>query len=209
MKLPASSSIFLATLAISSSSSCLAAPTGDTSTSHAITSSSSTSHLDGASSEGHVQPRSEEYANIEARGGVFEGVKAIASGLPVVGPLLGHLLEVNNPSPQDLAALQAAADEVTRAIGTVGNTLNSTLPAPIGNTAGQVISHAPAPIAGALSDDPNGAAGGASASAAPPSQTASAAAADAPSSAAQPSGSASPSTSPSGPPNTPALPVNV
>lgn len=188
-----------------------------------MSSSASNRNLDGASSEGQVQPRSEGYgalfvnilkarfsivnmssANIEARD--LEGtIERIIGTVPIIGGIIAHMVDAKGPpNAQDLVSLQNAADEVTRVLSAAGGATNSTVSPIVGNISGEVGSNAPAPVAGALSDDPNGSA---SASAATPSQTA--AVADAPSSSAQPTAPPPSPAPPSGPPNTPALPVNV
>ncbi|KAF9469630.1 hypothetical protein BDZ94DRAFT_14944 [Collybia nuda] len=94
MKIPTSSSVLLATLAISSSSSSLAAPAGDGPES-GLTSSSS-SHLI-ASRYGPIStPRAEGNSNQERSPAADDfqesGLQEVLCGIPIVGPLLGALL---------------------------------------------------------------------------------------------------------------------
>ncbi|KJA28567.1 hypothetical protein HYPSUDRAFT_713336 [Hypholoma sublateritium FD-334 SS-4] len=128
MKIPASSSIFLATLAISSSSSCLAAPAGDPSQ---MTTSASSNHISSipspSGSASHAGERIEEGSdNFNGRVGQIDSsheVTRIVRELPVVGPMLAAVMRdpgnTRSLSSRDLSALQASAEEVRRALGTL------------------------------------------------------------------------------------------
>jgi len=141
MKLPASSSLLLATLAISSSSSTLAAPAGEGDA--AITTSSSNHRISALLEPsdirdlGSVDIEPSASANIE-RSDVDSGtlqhppVSAwlkLLHTLPIIGHPVASLIEksfpnatdsvegIPNISPDDLQALQAAITEVSRALG--------------------------------------------------------------------------------------------
>lgn len=126
MKIPTSSSIFLATLAISPSSSCLAAPTGDSPHDTGISSSSSNSHVSSlyGASAAHDHPSMD--SNFDKR----EGLLCDDPTNPVLGVVCHILkgLDVQNGSqpidPQDMEALQAASEEVSRVYN------QSSIPAP-------------------------------------------------------------------------------
>ncbi|KAG2022732.1 hypothetical protein CC2G_000460 [Coprinopsis cinerea AmutBmut pab1-1] len=167
MKIPTSSSILLATLAISSSSTSLAAPApvGES----GLVSSQSTKdardayHGDEGGADGSMLARSEDN-NLEARGNGM--VSDILAGLPIVGPIAKALLVKDCPPPgtasaesvseEDLANLQNAVDTVN---GALSGILPISPPVPVPSDAlGGLVSMIPAPapmksaIAG-LSDD--------------------------------------------------------
>jgi len=143
MKLPASSSLLLATLAISSSSSTLAAPAGEGDT--AITTSSSNHHIsaflsssgihDLGSADGDIEQRANttmERSEVDPEASQKTLVSAflgLLHTLPIIGHPVASLIqksfpngtdsveEMPNISPDDLKALQAAIAEVSRALG--------------------------------------------------------------------------------------------
>ncbi|RXW22672.1 hypothetical protein EST38_g3185 [Candolleomyces aberdarensis] len=138
MKIPASSSLILATLAISSSSASLAAPTGDG------TAEGSLSQIRGQAEHQHHANQTLENED-RADGGLVErdlevdaqgmpAVLSILDGLPVLGGLLRPLLaaqcpDPSNPSSQgnnapDPAEIQRLQD----AVSTVSSVLAPMLP---------------------------------------------------------------------------------
>ncbi|KAH9486423.1 hypothetical protein JR316_0000487 [Psilocybe cubensis] len=158
MKIPSSSSILLAGLAISSSSSCLAAPTGDGNHDVDISSSSSTSYASssvapaayptGVNAEERsdtIRQRAPQFNKLAARDDAAT-VMGMLDGLPIVGPLLKTVMsnlsqtskaldvESNDSGQLDAQSMQAlrnAVDEVTRIIQSAtgqGGPGNATLP---------------------------------------------------------------------------------
>ncbi|TFK26654.1 hypothetical protein FA15DRAFT_667126 [Coprinopsis marcescibilis] len=171
MKIPTSSSILLATLAISSSSTSLAAPTpnGDGSNDGSMTVSQSNSHIrtvymesdDGGDTR--MAERAMEDGKLKPRTGV--NVIDVLVGLPLVGPMAKALLlkemkdcpppdgpssqSFEEVSPDELARLQGVVDTVSSALSGV-LPISAPVPVPTGIVGG-VASMAPAtPIQSAI-----------------------------------------------------------
>jgi len=145
MKLPASSSLLLATLAISSSSSTLAAPAGEGDT--AITTSSSNHRISALLNPsdirdlGSVDIEPKASANIERSdvdsdtppNPLVSTLLKVLHTLPIIGHPVASLIEKSFPngtepaegniSPDDLQALQAAITEVSRALSQNNQTI--------------------------------------------------------------------------------------
>ena len=163
MKLPPSSSIFLATLAISPSSSCLAAPTGDAPQDTGVSSSSSDNHISSfyGASAAHSHPTID--SNLDQREDCMCHVFTLSilaktnlaaalafcdnPTIPILGVVCGLLknLEAQNGGsqpidPQAVESLQAAAREVSRVYN------QSSVPAPVGAAIGGVAGAAPGPV---------------------------------------------------------------
>lgn len=154
MKIPASSSIILATLAISSSSSALAAPTGTAETSSDVDPSQNSAQPSSTIVPGVDEDGGEgaNKRNLEERGPGM--VSDILAGLPVVGPLAKALLVKECPPPdsasaqslsvsgEDLARLQSAVDTVS---GALSGVLPTGVPISLVPT-GAIASMVPAPL---------------------------------------------------------------
>ncbi|KDR85550.1 hypothetical protein GALMADRAFT_369360 [Galerina marginata CBS 339.88] len=228
MKIPTSSSILLATLAMSSSSSCLAAPAGTGAQETGMTSSSSNNHMssirDSASyafpAEMNMQEGSETVAKrtlayprdiaqsvVGALGGLITNIQKVLGGLaPAAG---AKSMDVDGTSsdknfdPHQTAALHSAIAEVNRLLD--GNPFSGLpVPSAVQGAPGTATSILP------LSNDDHSS----SSSSATPTGSAVAAADDstpnAASSASASSAAASASSPamPVNPPNTPSLPIN-
>ncbi|KAJ3518008.1 hypothetical protein NLJ89_g138 [Agrocybe chaxingu] len=146
------SSIILATLAISSSSSSLAAPAGDfedagfspSSSMHSVHHGhpSSATHASSSVLEGRSDTfvkRSPSPANsaLDPQGavsGLLQDVKRTVGAIPVVGPPLSSILDkvllagqaTENISQQEVAAFTSAADEVKRILNQINQTMSNT-----------------------------------------------------------------------------------
>lgn len=130
MKIPTSSSIVLATLAISSSSASLAAPTGDATTGHgsSLQNARQVTETEEMADSGMTEIETGE--QLEARD--LPLLSGIIGSIPVVGPLITPLLaaqcgDPNNPNSQanhDPAAVQRLQD----AINTVSSVLSGVMP---------------------------------------------------------------------------------
>ncbi|PPQ99539.1 hypothetical protein CVT24_005329 [Panaeolus cyanescens] len=214
MKLPTSSSILLASLALSSSSSALAAPTAPAEPSETSVSSSSANH----STVSFNNVNLEERLNVISERGMFQGrstplekKKTLLAPIPILGaPLINTLnaivASVQNGNgqidPHDLDALKSAINEVTRILNQQGQQGGS----PSGDVGA---AQAPAPSTTSAPDDSNNPnptdTSNAGSSSATDSATSSA-------DTAAPSGTGNPPTPPSSPPmpdnppNTPAMP---
>ncbi|KAH6917076.1 hypothetical protein BKA70DRAFT_1417850 [Coprinopsis sp. MPI-PUGE-AT-0042] len=161
MKIPASSSIILATLAISSSSSTLAAPTGTGETSSDVDSSQSSSQPSSTMIPGMDEDGGDgvNKRDLEERGSGM--VSDILAGLPVVGPLAKALLVKECPPPDSASAesFSVSDDDLARlqsAVDTVSGALNGVLPGSVGpvplptGAVGGIPSMAPAPLQSAV-----------------------------------------------------------
>ncbi|KAF8167536.1 hypothetical protein B0H34DRAFT_669956 [Crassisporium funariophilum] len=179
MKIPSSSSLFLATLAISSSSTSLAAPAGESESVLTSARSSRQIHGDYMAHGLHQSDIDlEKMAERSIGGGLQNRDDANPASNPAssivskIGQMLGDVLEkisesanANNQSaeamgsppvinPHDMEAIQAAVNEVTRVM-TNNQTMPGTAVGVIGGVAGAIGGGA-AKVAPAAMNDPNG-----------------------------------------------------
>ncbi|KAJ3496071.1 hypothetical protein NMY22_g19859 [Coprinellus aureogranulatus] len=133
MKIPASSSLILTTLALSSSSASLAAPTGEVPTS----TSSSLHHPNAGQAmeneekaDGHMVERDSENNSIETRtpGLVIDVLGKIPVVGPMVVPMLAKECSPNSNDPEASEADPAALQRLQDAVGTLSSILSGVLP---------------------------------------------------------------------------------
>ncbi|KAF6766755.1 hypothetical protein DFP72DRAFT_30398 [Ephemerocybe angulata] len=132
MKIPTSGSIILATLAISSSSASLAAPTGDPNTGHDGSLQHAGQAMENEERADNSMMDRDSESELEARD--IPILSDILGGLPVVGPLLKPLLASqcapsgNDPNAQGADSDPAAMARLQDAIGTVSSALAGIIP---------------------------------------------------------------------------------
>ncbi|PBL00210.1 hypothetical protein ARMGADRAFT_1072586 [Armillaria gallica] len=118
MKISASSSLIFATLAISSSSTSLAAPAGETSQATGMSTSSSNHHVASRRGSFNMARSDAEGATtvVQKRQVVNKVLCSVESALPVVGSLLGPLLNFSCGPAED-AASEASVESNSSASG--------------------------------------------------------------------------------------------
>ncbi|TEB38730.1 hypothetical protein FA13DRAFT_1785028 [Coprinellus micaceus] len=131
MKIPSSSSVILATLAISSSSASLAAPTGEVQNNgSSLQQPHARQVMDNEEkADAHMMERDLEDSALEARD--LPILSEMLGSLPVVGPMLKPLLvaECSDPnSAQAASSDPAALQRLEDAIGTVSSALTGIMP---------------------------------------------------------------------------------
>ncbi|KAK0433560.1 hypothetical protein EV421DRAFT_1428440 [Armillaria borealis] len=119
MKIPASSSLLFATLAISSSSTSLAAPAGETSQATGMSTSSSNHHMASRRGSFNMARSDVEGATtvVQKRQVVNNLLCTVESAVPVVGSLLGPLLNLHCGSDASSVASEASVESVSSASG--------------------------------------------------------------------------------------------